>query len=86
MSQPETGAGLHQFLFASQWMRAAIPEFSSIIHPLAKHLDKAYAQVGKRTCLAAGLSSGVLLIGMENMKVHLSNLHLRLRIRGHWRT
>lgn len=35
MSRPETGADLQRFVCAMQWMRYAIPEFSSIIPPLA---------------------------------------------------
>lgn len=37
-----------------QWIRAAVPEFSSIIRPLAFLLEIVYAQVGKRTRLASG--------------------------------
>lgn len=54
MSQPQTGADIQQFVCVMKWMRAAIPEFSTIIRPLAYLLEKVYAQVGKRTCLAAG--------------------------------
>lgn len=54
MSQHETGADLQQFVCEMQWMRAAIPEFSSIIRPLESLLDDVYADIGKRTLLAAG--------------------------------
>lgn len=37
-----------------QWMRASIPEFSFLICPMAKIWQEGYAQVEKRTRLAAG--------------------------------
>lgn len=54
LSQLETGAELQQFVCAMQWMRMGIPEFSSLVRPLAELLEIVYGRVGKRTRLAAG--------------------------------
>lgn len=49
MALPTTAVHLQQFVCAMQWMRSAIPDFSSIIRPLSAMLEKAYTLAGKRT-------------------------------------
>lgn len=49
MQQPTNGAHLQQFVRTMQWMRNAIPDFSSIVPPLSEMLEKVYTKDGKRT-------------------------------------
>lgn len=52
MDSPTTGAQLQQFVCAMQWMRSAIPTFTTIIRPLSDFLEIVYDNAGKRTKLA----------------------------------
>lgn len=49
MSEPKADADLQQFVSATQWMRAAIPEFTATVRPLSELLVKSYALARKRT-------------------------------------
>jgi hypothetical protein len=50
MAPPVTGADLQQFTCAVNWMRTAIPSFSTLVSPLHKLLEVVYARAGgKRT-------------------------------------
>lgn len=49
METPTTGGQLQQRVCAMQWMRYALPLFSTIIHPFAEFLEKVYAEARKRT-------------------------------------
>jgi Reverse transcriptase (RNA-dependent DNA polymerase) len=50
MSPPSTGADLQQFLCALNWMRTAIPAFTTLVSPLHTLLELAYSRAdGKRT-------------------------------------
>jgi RNase H-like domain found in reverse transcriptase/Reverse transcriptase (RNA-dependent DNA polymerase)/Integrase core domain/Integrase zinc binding domain/Chromo (CHRromatin Organisation MOdifier) domain len=54
MPPPQTGADLQQFVCALNWMRTAIPMFSTLIAPLQDLLEHVYAYAGsKRTRTAA---------------------------------
>ena len=48
MQLPTTGAELQQFVCAMQWMRSAIPTFSTIIRPLSDFMETVYAKAGSR--------------------------------------
>jgi transposase InsO family protein len=50
MAPPVTGADLQQFTCAVNWMRTAIPSFSTLVSPLHKLLEIVYTRAGgKRT-------------------------------------
>lgn len=51
---PTNGAKLQQFVCALQWMRSAIPSFSSLVKPLLEVLESVYACAGRRTQGAVG--------------------------------
>jgi len=53
IEKPVSGDQLQQFLCAANWMRAAIPEFTKTMAPLAELLEKVYKDVGRRTRRAA---------------------------------
>eukprot|EP00180_Rhodochaete_pulchella_P001789 Plantae.Rhodophyta-Rhodochaete_pulchella.ctg26871.p1 GENE.Plantae.Rhodophyta-Rhodochaete_pulchella.ctg26871~~Plantae.Rhodophyta-Rhodochaete_pulchella.ctg26871.p1 ORF type:complete len:224 (-),score=7.69 Plantae.Rhodophyta-Rhodochaete_pulchella.ctg26871:173-844(-) len=53
MDCPRTGAHWQQFVRAMRWMGQAIPEFCSIIRPLASFLEAVYHRARKRTKSAA---------------------------------
>ena len=53
MSPPSTGADLQQFLCAINWMRTAIPAFSTLVSPLHTLLETAYARAGGKRTKAA---------------------------------
>ena len=48
MDEPSNGAELQQFICAMQWMRNAIPTFSTIIQPLTDFMESIYASAGSR--------------------------------------
>jgi len=49
MEEPSNGAHLQQFICALQWVRTAIPNFTAIVTPLHKFMERVYDQAGKRT-------------------------------------
>lgn len=49
MKPPTTGAPLQKFLFAMQWSKIGIPNFTEFIAPLQKFMEQIYTQTGKRT-------------------------------------
>ena len=49
MRAPERGGDLQQFLCATNWMRTSIPNYSCVISPLHKLLERVYSIAGKRT-------------------------------------
>jgi len=53
IEKPVSGDQLQQFVCAANWMRAAIPEFTKTMAPLAELLEKVYKDVGRRTRRAA---------------------------------
>jgi Reverse transcriptase (RNA-dependent DNA polymerase) len=48
MPLPTTGADLQQFTCALNWMRTAIPSFSTLVAPLHQLLEDVYARAGGR--------------------------------------
>ena len=48
MTSPTTGGELQQFVCAVNWMRASIPNFTTLIRPLQLVLDAAADQVKSR--------------------------------------
>jgi hypothetical protein len=54
MTPPVTGAALQQFVFALNWIRSALPEFSRLVGPLHDLLEAVYQRAaGKRRKTAA---------------------------------
>lgn len=49
MERSNTRGYLQQFICSLQWMRCAIPGFSSVMHPSAEFLEKVYAEARKGT-------------------------------------
>lgn len=52
MEPPTTGAHLQEFIFAMQWMKTSIPDFSNLIAPLHDFIESVYEHVRKRTKIA----------------------------------
>jgi RNase H-like domain found in reverse transcriptase/Integrase zinc binding domain len=47
---PTTGADLQQYICALNWMRASLPGYNALVHPLSQLMEKVYAAAGgKRT-------------------------------------
>jgi len=53
MPAPSHADHLQQFLCTANWMRSAIPDFTSLIAPLSSALGQVYKRCGKRTKRAA---------------------------------
>eukprot|EP00171_Calliarthron_tuberculosum_P022172 IDg22172t1 len=49
MQPPTTGSHLQQFVCALQWMRSAIPQFTSLTAPLMEFMELVYDRAGSRT-------------------------------------
>lgn len=49
METPSTGGQFQQLVCVMQWMRCAVPRFSTLIQLLANFLETVYAEAGKRT-------------------------------------
>ena len=49
MQVPTTGAELQQLLCASNWMRSAIPQYTTIVQPLQDLMEHVYTTAGGRT-------------------------------------
>ena len=47
MPHPQSGAELQKFVCASNWMRSAVPEYTTLISPLSNLLNAVCKKVGK---------------------------------------